>query len=65
MADTFLDSGSGLRKPLKGENGYKGGIIKKVDSGYILTVFSGASGDQDVAAAKEGMDYLYQYFPHK
>lgn len=63
MADTFKDSGSGVRKPLKGENGYKGGVIKKVGSGYILTVFSGASGDQDVAAATEGMDYLYKYFP--
>ena len=37
----------------------------KVESGYILAVFSGASGDQDVAAATEGMDYLYPYFLHK
>ena len=63
MTDTFKDSGSGLRKPLKGENGYKGGIIKKVNSGYILAVFSGGSGDQDVAAAKEGLDWLLQYYP--
>jgi len=62
MADTFKDSGSGIRKPLNGELGYQGGVIKKVDSGYILAVFSGGSSEQDVAVAKEGLNYLLQYY---
>ena len=62
MADTFKDSGSGIRKPLTGEYGWQGGLIKKVDSGYILAVFSGGSGEQDVAVSKEGLDLLFQYY---
>jgi len=65
MADTFIDSGSGIRKPLTGEYGWQGGTIKKVDGGYILAVFSGGSGEQDFAIAKEGLNYLLQYYSKK
>jgi hypothetical protein len=62
MADTYQDSGSGLREPMLGEFGYQGGIGKKVDSGYILSVFSGGSGEQDVEVANEGLAWLYKYY---
>lgn len=58
MADTFQDSGSGVREPLRGEFGYKGGAIEKVEGGYILAVFSGATGEQDLAVSKKGLKYL-------
>ncbi len=58
MADTFQDSGTTDRKPLSGEFGYQGGVIKKTDSGHILAVFSGATGEQDTAIAREGIERL-------
>lgn len=65
MADLLKDSGSGVRKPLTGEFGWQGGVIKKVKSGYILAVFSGGSGEQDVVVAREGLNMLYQYYSNK
>lgn len=62
MADTYKNSGSGLREPMLGEFGYQGGIVKKVNSGYILAVFSGGSGEQDVEVVNEGLDLLYKYY---
>ena len=62
MADTYKNSGSGLREPMLGEFGYQGGIVKKVNSGYILAVFSGGSGEQDAEVANEGLDWLYKYY---
>ena len=62
MADTFKDSGSGIRKPLTGEYGWQGGAIRKVEGGYILATFSGASGEQDYAVATEGLNWLFQYY---
>lgn len=62
MADTHLDSGSGVRPVYSGELGYKGGLIKKVNSGYILAVFSGGNSDQDLEVAKIGLEWLGQYF---
>jgi len=56
MADTKLNSGSKLRSAFQGEFGYQGGLIKKVQSGFILTVFSGASGEQDLEIAQAGMN---------
>jgi len=55
MADTKLNSGSNVRPAYQGEFGYQGGTIKKVQSGYILTVFSGATGEQDFEIAKAGI----------
>jgi hypothetical protein len=62
MADLYKDSGSKTREPLHGEFGYQGGIIKKVDSGYILAVFSGASGEQDTEISNVGVESLYEYY---
>ena len=56
MADTKLNSGSKLRSAFQGEFGYQGGVLKKVQSGFILTVFSGASGEQDLEIAQAGMN---------
>ena len=58
MAETHMDSGSGIREIFSGELGYKGGLIKKVKSGYILAVFSGGSSDQDLEVAKIGLDWM-------
>lgn len=62
MADTFKDSGSGVRKPLTGEFGWQGGTIRKVEGGYILATFSGASGEQDFAVSTEGLNWLAQAY---
>lgn len=62
MAETYKNSGSGVREAMKGEFGFHGGVIKKVNSGYILAVFSGATGEQDVELANEGIDCLYKYY---
>ncbi len=62
MADTFKDSGGGVREPMVGEFGWQGGIIRKVSSGYILAVFSGASGEQDVEIAEKGIESLSAYY---
>src|SRR5690554_2034139 len=62
MADTYIDSGSGIRELKAGELGYKGGLIRKVDSGYILAVFSGGSSEDDIEVSKEGLDWLIKYY---
>ncbi|WP_158799010.1 hypothetical protein [Pedobacter sp. L105] len=63
MADTYKDSGSGIRPPIKGEYGYPGGVIMKVSSGYLMTVFAGGeSSDDDKAAATAGLNFLSQFF---
>ncbi len=62
MADTHQNSGSGIRKIYNGELGYKGGLIRKVKSGYILVVFSGGSGEQDLEVAQTGLDWLSKYY---
>jgi len=62
MAETFLDSGSGVREPKLGEFGWQGGIIKKVKTGYILATFSGASGEQDAELASKGVDCLKNHY---
>ena len=56
MADTKLNSGSKVRSAYQGEFGFQGGVIEKVPSGYFLTVFSGASSEQDLEIAKVGMN---------
>ena len=48
MADKKNNSGSRDREPLHGEFGPMGGVIMKVKSGYILAVFSGTTGEQDL-----------------
>ncbi len=58
MAETLRNSGSAGREPLHGEFGYEGGVIEKVSTGYILAVFSGATGEQDTEIARAGLDEL-------
>ena len=62
MATTYQNSGSGIRKPLFGEYGYPGGVIRKVKSGYILAAFSGATGEQDLVASNAGIEWLFSQF---
>jgi hypothetical protein len=56
MADTKLNSGSGVRPVYQGEFGYPGGAILKVRSGYVVAVFSGATGEQDFEIANAGLN---------
>ena len=62
MALTLKSSGSGVRPLLHGELGYPGGVIKKVNAGYILAAFSGGSSEQDFVAASKGLEELSKYF---
>ncbi|HEY0055955.1 MAG TPA: hypothetical protein VGB63_11405 [Pedobacter sp.] len=62
MAMTHEDSGSEVRPPLRGEFGYKGGVIRKVRSGYILATFSGAHWTKDLMVSEAGINYLLPYF---
>lgn len=62
MAVTLENSGSGIRQPLIGELGYKGGIIKKVECGYLIASFSGAPAEIDVEISKMGIDFLSKYY---
>jgi hypothetical protein len=62
MADTYMNSGSAGREPLHGEFGYQGGLIEKVGPGYLLAVFSGATGEQDTEIARHGLEQLKQAF---
>jgi hypothetical protein len=58
MAVTLQDSGSPDRKDIRGEYGYIGGVIKEVKGGHLVAAFSGGKGEDDAAAAKEGLDWL-------
>jgi hypothetical protein len=62
MASTLKNSGIGVRAPMAGEFGYPGGVIKKVRGGYILAVFSGGTGDQDLEAANKGLGMLSKFY---
>ena len=59
MAVTLQNSGiDKTRKPLQGELGYQGGLIKKIKNGYIIAVFSGGKTAQDLQVAQEGLNAL-------
>jgi len=62
MAETLQNSGSKVRPVKVGEFDYIGGIIKKIDSGYILATFSGASGEDDLAVSQKGLDWFITKF---
>jgi rhamnogalacturonyl hydrolase YesR len=55
MADTHKNSGNRDGEPMHGEFGYQGGVVAKVEPGYIMAVFSGATGEQDTEIAKKGL----------
>ncbi len=58
MADTLKPSGSGVRKPLKGEFGYQGGWIVEGKTGHIIAAFSGGRSEDDVQVSKAGIEAL-------
>ncbi|NND31434.1 MAG: hypothetical protein HKN76_02505 [Saprospiraceae bacterium] len=58
MAVTLKDSGNPERKDMRGEYGYIGGVIIKVNGGHILAAFSGGKGEDDAAAAQKGLEWL-------
>lgn len=62
MALSHVDSGTGTRKLLVGELGYKGGVIRKVNCGYIIASFSGAPSEIDEEISKKGLDILSKYY---
>jgi hypothetical protein len=62
MAATLKNSGNPDRKDIRGEFGYIGGVIKKVNGGYLLATFSGGKGEDDVAVARKGLEVLVKYF---
>lgn len=62
MAQTLKNSGTRKSSPLFGEFGYEGGIILKVNSGYILSVFSGGTSEEDLIVASKGLEMLKRYF---
>lgn len=62
MAETLTNSGSKVREPKAGEFGYIGGVIKKIDSGYLLATFSGATGEQDLEVSTKVLDWLVAKF---
>jgi hypothetical protein len=61
MAETLQDSGSKVRPVKVGEFDY-GGTIQKINSGYLLATFSGASGEDDLAVAKKALDWFSAKF---
>jgi len=62
MAETLTNSGSKVRKVKVGEFDYIGGVIKKIDSGYLLATFSGATGEQDLAVSQKALDWFVTKF---
>lgn len=58
MADTLKNSGGGERPPYKGEYGYKGGAVRKVDGGYLLAAFSGGPAEDDLKVSEAGIEHM-------
>jgi hypothetical protein len=58
MIDTLKNSGNAGRAPLLGEFGFLGGLIEKYENGYLVAVFSGATGEEDTLIAQAGLQEL-------
>jgi len=58
MVDTLKNSGTCDRMPLLGEFNFIGGVIEKVKNGYVLAVFSGATGEEDTVVAELGLEFI-------
>jgi hypothetical protein len=58
MADTLKQSGSGVRPPKKGEYGWRGGLVKKVEGGFLFAAFSGGPSADDVKVSRAGLEVL-------
>lgn len=62
MAVTLKDSGNESRKDIVGELGYRGGVIMKVDSGYLVAAFSGGTSQDDADVSRIGLEWLSKKF---
>ena len=58
MADTLKASGSGVRKPMKCEFGWHGGLVQKGRTGIWIAAFSGGKSEDDVKVSQAGLDVL-------
>jgi hypothetical protein len=58
MADTLKDSGSQVRPVMKGEFGWRGGVIVRGKNGYLVAAFSGGKPEDDVEVSKDGIAVL-------
>jgi hypothetical protein len=58
MADLHKDSGSQVRPPMTGEFGWKGGVIAKGKSGYVIAAFSGGKSEDDAEVSRAGLAKL-------
>ena len=58
MADTLKDSGHAGRPPMTGETGWQGGLIRKVNGGYVIAAFSGGPSESDLKVSQTGLDLL-------
>jgi hypothetical protein len=58
MADTLKDSGSGVRSPLTGENGWQGGVTARGKTGQLIAAFSGGASADDVKVSRAGLAIL-------
>ena len=58
MASTQKDSGHQERPLLKGENGWKGGVVMRGKTGLLIAAFSGGPSEDDVKASRAGLDVL-------
>jgi hypothetical protein len=58
MASTLKDSGHHERALVKGENGWKGGLVAKGKTGLLIAAFSGGPSADDVKVSREGLNIL-------
>jgi len=58
MAATLLDSGTATRKPMTGEFGWTGGLVRKGETGLLIAAFSGGPSEDDVKVSRAGLDVL-------
>jgi len=58
MASTQNDSGSQIRPPMKGETGWKGGVVVRGKSGLLIAAFSGGPSEDDVKVSRAGLKVM-------
>jgi hypothetical protein len=58
MAATLVNSGTAARKPLTGEFGWQGGVVRKGEAGLLIAAFSGGPSEDDVKVSRAGLDVL-------
>jgi hypothetical protein len=58
MARTLKDSGTAGGAPMTGEFGWQGGVVLKVEGGYVIVAFSGGKSEDDVQVSKAGLEVM-------